>query len=196
MPGNEAGDPAEGVAFLGSGTGPTTAVVPPNAGTAVAVTGCGLCASLIVLIIGLLGAGDQCDKPLSNFLVVLATVQIISSCGVFCFMMQSQKILEGTGTKDTVNFIGCCCILPSTIFCFGWNIYGVLLAFSSKQCSARLYYTAMIYVWYWLIETCCNVCSGMQMYKAGRESGAPNGPKATSAPKKGEEEIYAIANSV
>ena len=120
--------------------------------------GCTLCFAFIPLIIGVLGTNDACSQPLSLYLIIMGTLQIVFG-GL-------QTLSKGDRQSVTGKVGG---VMQG--FAMVWSFLGIYWAFSTNAtlCTARLYYTSMVFAWLTVLYVCCMCC--FVVFMAGAMAG-------------------------
>jgi hypothetical protein len=109
--------------------------------------GCTLCFAFVPLIIGFMATGDTCSQPLSVYLIVTGALQILFGGLQSLSKGDQQSVFSKIGGV----FQG---------FAMVWSILGIYWAFgtSATLCTARLYYTSMVFAWLTVLGICCMCC--------------------------------------
>ena len=120
--------------------------------------GCTLCFAFIPLIIGFMGTRDACSEPLSLYLIVTGLLQVLFGG----LQSLSKGDPQSTYGRISSAFQG---------FAMVWSILGIYWAFgtSATLCTARLYYTSMIFAWMTVIGILCMCCC--MVFMAGAMAG-------------------------
>ena len=120
--------------------------------------GCTLCFAFIPLIIGFMGTRDACSEPLSLYLIVRGLLQVLFGG----LQSLSKGDPQSTYGRISSAFQG---------FAMVWSILGIYWAFgtSATLCTARLYYTSMIFAWMTVIGILCMCCC--MVFMAGAMAG-------------------------
>ena len=120
--------------------------------------GCNALLRLTPLCVCVCGDKRACSQPLSLYLIVMGTLQIVFG-GL-------QTLSKGDRQSVTGKVGG---VMQG--FAMVWSFLGIYWAFSTNAtlCTARLYYTSMVFAWLTVLYVCCMCC--FVVFMAGAMAG-------------------------